>query len=301
MISLNLSLKTDHINIIIEYKLMLYNPYKILGVSEQASKEDIKRAYRDIALSCHPDKLVNISDQVEKDKRIEKFKQATMAYERLCDGYTEDCCDSWNTKSWQNMWNNIFGEKLDAFMKTKIKPRDDQDPSLVHNIKFDVTYDEIRTNCKKRLRLFLVDIDEPIYINVLCGSFPKIIRQYTDDNDNDHDIIINMNIKKTDGYDHIILEHGPIDLITTVEIDLTEYILGCEKDIPYIDGNMMHVNIPAFQKEYYEIADKGLLGGSLILNVSLKYIDKDRWQSLSEKDKVEMIRILCYLTHDDIK
>ncbi len=286
---------------------MLYNPYKILGVSDQASKEDIKKAYREIALSCHPDKLMNISDQSEKDKKIDRFKQATMAYERLSsdDPYDANTTgteyDDYSWKSWQHIWNDILGEKLDAFIKTKIKPRDDQDPSLVHNIKFEVTYDEIRTNSKKKLRLILVDIDEPIYINVLCGSFPKIVRQYTDDNDRDHDIIINMIIKKTADYDHIILENGCIDLITTVEIDLTEYILGCQKEVLYVDGNMLHVDIPPFQKEYYEIADKGLLGGSLILNVSLKYVEKDMWQNLSEKDKVEMIRILRDLTHDSLK
>ena len=53
--------------------------YEVLGVNRNASPEEIKRAYRKVALQHHPDK--NPGDQTAE----EKFKEASNAYDVLSD------------------------------------------------------------------------------------------------------------------------------------------------------------------------------------------------------------------------
>lgn len=56
--------------------------YQILGVSKDASAEDVKRAYRKLAMRYHPDHQQGKSDS-EKKEAEEKFKLVNEAYEVL--------------------------------------------------------------------------------------------------------------------------------------------------------------------------------------------------------------------------
>lgn len=69
---------------------MMKNPYDVLGVSQNASDDEIKKAYRDLTRKYHPDANVNnpLADLAE-----EKFKEVQEAYdtimkEREQGGYT---------------------------------------------------------------------------------------------------------------------------------------------------------------------------------------------------------------------
>ena len=57
---------------------MVKNYYKILGVNRTSSEDDIKKAYRKLALKFHPDK------NKESDAE-EKFKEIAEAYDVLTD------------------------------------------------------------------------------------------------------------------------------------------------------------------------------------------------------------------------
>lgn len=60
------------------------NYYEVLGLSNGASDEEIKKAYRKLSLQYHPDKLANKSE-AEKKEGEERFKEISEAYSVLSD------------------------------------------------------------------------------------------------------------------------------------------------------------------------------------------------------------------------
>lgn len=58
--------------------------YEVLGVNKSASADEIKSAFKKLALKWHPDRWVSGTDE-EKKNAEEKFKEASEAYEVLSD------------------------------------------------------------------------------------------------------------------------------------------------------------------------------------------------------------------------
>ena len=58
------------------------DPYKVLGVSYNASEEEIKKAYRNLSRKYHPDANVGNPNQKEYE---EKFKEVQQAYNMIMD------------------------------------------------------------------------------------------------------------------------------------------------------------------------------------------------------------------------
>ena len=56
--------------------------YSVLGVSSNATDADVKKAYRKLAMECHPDRCVNSSEQVRK-RANERFCEVNKAYEAV--------------------------------------------------------------------------------------------------------------------------------------------------------------------------------------------------------------------------
>ena len=59
------------------------DPYEILGIKQNATPEEIKKAYRTLAKKYHPDNYVN---NPLADLAAEKFKEINEAYEQLTGG-----------------------------------------------------------------------------------------------------------------------------------------------------------------------------------------------------------------------
>ena len=82
--------------------------YDILGVSRDASEDDIKRAYKKIMLKYHPDRMGNKSDK-EKKEAEEIVKSANEAYETLSDPQKKQEYDNPGFGDGFNPFANFFG------------------------------------------------------------------------------------------------------------------------------------------------------------------------------------------------
>lgn len=81
------------------------NPYAVLGVSETATEDEIKKAYRALSRKYHPDANIN---NPNKDAAEEKFKEIQQAYQQIIDekehGYSGN-----GTYGGQSGWGYGFG------------------------------------------------------------------------------------------------------------------------------------------------------------------------------------------------
>ncbi len=58
------------------------DPYHVLGVSQDASDEEIKKAYRALSRKYHPD--ANINNPLKEEAEV-KFKEVQQAYQQIMD------------------------------------------------------------------------------------------------------------------------------------------------------------------------------------------------------------------------
>ncbi len=59
---------------------MMYDPYKVLGVSRDATDDEVKKAYRKLSRIYHPDANINNPNKVQAE---EKFKEIQQAYDQI--------------------------------------------------------------------------------------------------------------------------------------------------------------------------------------------------------------------------
>ena len=57
--------------------------YRILEIEPNATDEEVKKAYRKMAIKYHPDKVATLGEDVQKAAE-EKFKAVNQAYEAIC-------------------------------------------------------------------------------------------------------------------------------------------------------------------------------------------------------------------------
>ena len=152
--------------------------YEVLGVAKTASADEIKSAYRKLALKWHPDRWVNGSD-AEKRTAEENFKEAAEAYSILSDPDKRAKYDQFGFAAEQmgggaggfdfggmdinDFLRNIFGGSFgfdfggggfggfSGFGGGESQPRTQRGRDIRTSVK--LTLEEIATGCEKEISL----------------------------------------------------------------------------------------------------------------------------------------------------
>jgi DnaJ like chaperone protein len=75
--------KADYDSILAIFQPNNDRNYRILGIDPGATDEEVKKAYRKMAVKYHPDKVATLGEDVQKSAE-EKFKAVSQAYEAIC-------------------------------------------------------------------------------------------------------------------------------------------------------------------------------------------------------------------------
>lgn len=241
--------------------------YKVLGVSKSASDEEIKKAYRKLAMKYHPDK--NKGDKASE----EKFKQISEAYAVLSDKEKRLQYDQFGASGFRQRYSeedifrgfdfsDIFrefgfgGNRFSAGGKGGTRFSFGQGSPFAggrQQVKGeDVVYEmplqlkEVVTGAQKTISLQQGGGVEKISVNIPRGMITgKKVRLAGKGNPSQFggppgDLYIKAKILKDPLY--TVDEY---DLTITRQIKLTEAILGTTVVIPTLEGKEFNLKVPA--------------------------------------------------------
>lgn len=240
--------------------------YDTLGVNKNANQEEIKKAYRKLAMKYHPDKA-------PADKKTEfenKFKQISEAYTVLSDQQKREIYDNFGKDALKNGgMPNI--DPMDIFNMFNSGMMGGQHPfgnfkrtagDVV--VKVPVSLEDVYKGINKNVQISKTINNERVKMTLSlnvprgCKNGAKMIKKgegNIKDNLDNGDLIIVINYKE-----HPIFKVSDTNLVIHKKIKIGTSLLGAQFCIKLLDDSRININIdgPIFDGELRGIQGKGL-------------------------------------------
>ncbi|NDG30409.1 J domain-containing protein [bacterium] len=230
------------------------NYYDILGVPQQASQQEIKTAYRKLAMEHHPDRGGNESH----------FQKISQAYETLSDANKKHQYDQQlnqshvhhhfesNFRSFEdvhNMFHDIFGQANRGFHFEFGRGRSFHGTTRARNF-------DLNIQCRISLLDSYIGKDleakfglpsgrqETVVINIPPGIKHGETISFAGMGDDTYPQVPRGNLNVTiEVFDDPNFKRREDDIVTIIEIDVIEAMIGCTKQIETLDGKQMPLHI----------------------------------------------------------
>jgi DnaJ-class molecular chaperone len=263
---------------------MIEDPYSILGLNSNATKEQVRAKYKRLAIENHPDKLGCDASPEERQRREEYFKRVTVAYhmimEQRADNTTAfDWKDVWKRVAQKNIWST-FVDVAHTYIRRK-----------VHHVNVPIHMSDVRRGRMKKVQLFLKHVDQPVRVEIDCDLFPHTVLQHEAHDGSYHTIHVHMALQP-----HAVFwVDEDENLCAFVRIDISSYIRGCVRIIDYIDGSTVEVTIPPFHDLDTDIIVHGYglrKNKDLFVEIGIYGYTQTQWNSLTEDDKEKLLQLV---------
>lgn len=263
--------------------------YKILGVERNASAEEIKRAYRKLALQYHPDRNPGNSQAEEKFKEINEANQVLSDtekrahYDQLGDAYTRwqqtgggQGGFNWNAWSVDGQPGNVrtetiniddlFGGSFSDFFRTifgqEQSPFGDSyragrtgpfQPGTQHEI--TISLREAFTGTTRRIEVDGRRLEVKIPAGARTGTRVRIAGGGPQRSRGAHqDLYLAVNVTPDPKF-----ERKRDDLYTEVTLDLYTAVLGGDIKVPTLSGNVVLTVPPGTQPgQKFRLTGRGM-------------------------------------------
>ncbi len=301
--------------------------YSVLGVSRQATPEEMKKAFRKHAMKFHPDK--NPGDKAAE----EKFKELSEAYEVLGDpkkrqmydqfghagtqqggpgpspfggagGFQHGGFDPRQGDPAQDMFNDFFGEFFAGEQGARAgrrgfrnQPQQERGADLRYTL--NIALEEAATGCEKRISFVrqrggkedAAKLSITVPAGVKAGQRLKLRGEgdLPSGSNKAGDLYVVINFQ-----DHILFKRKDNDVLMELPISFVDALLGTTAEVPTLTGKAT-LNIPAgtHPGQIFRLKGKGFpdIGGYAAGDMLIKVaIDVPNSVSEEEREAVEKLR-----------
>ena len=253
--------------------------YKILGLSHGADIEDVKKAYRKIALQNHPDKVQHQDlTEDEKKEREEVFRKATGAYQAILNGKFDFCEDDIDFQ-----YMDMFASTV-SDLASKMFDYYQSNLNTNHTVNIQCSYGEIIRGVKKKCSI------KDLSFIVSCDKYPKTT-VFQEIHGITHEFLIIFKLLPSEGIKYIENNNGSIDIHINVLINIYEYLKGSHRTFKMY-GKEYDITIPAFSKKTVELKEKNIEGNRILCHIKPRLPTKEDMDLFSEEEYMRFIELI---------
>lgn len=268
------------------------DPYTVLGVDQSASDQDIKSAFRKLAVKYHPDrggdenKFKEINEAYDKIKTAEKRQQFEASKRFGGDGFNFNFSQG-DPFDMQDMFSQFFG---DGFRNSRTYRR--QPPNRNIQIGLEATLEDVYYGNSKQVHIDqlnkTIEIKIPQGINTGQSIRYKGLGLHTNQSLPPGDLLCKIHIKP-----HETFARDGLNLYAETSVNVWDAINGTTVQMPTIEGKKLTIKVPQGTQpgNVMKVAEHGLInaGGRvgdyfIKINVSIP-------KNLTKEDRDDIDRI----------